>query len=103
MDHPNYKPINQNWNSTRVNPSSPIPWERNPVEILDILQNSRRTKNLHYILETHNGYNLVRTESFCDLVRTGLGLVPDGLLLDEEDSTDQTSTSESIPRTHTSD
>ena len=61
-------------------------------------------KMLRCILETHNGYNLVRTESFCDLVRTGLGLVPDGLLLDEEDSTsDQTSTSESIPRTHTSD
>ena len=46
----------------------------------------QRSENLMALIisETHIGNSLMRTESFCDLIRTGLGLLPDALQ-DEED------------------
>jgi len=46
-----------------------------------------KSENLMVLItsETHSGYSLKRTESFGDLVRTGLALIPDGFRRDEED------------------
>ena len=54
--------------------------QHNPHEL-------HRNENLMALItsETHDGNSLMRTESFGDLVRTGLGLIPDGLLQNEED------------------
>ena len=43
----------------------------------------------HFLLETHNGYNLVRTESFEDLVNAGLDLIPNEFK--ETDESEETS------------
>ena len=46
-----------------------------------------KSENLMVLItsETHSGNSLKRTESFGNLVRTGLGLIPDGLRQNEED------------------